>query len=279
MPRPFARLLPTLPQPLRMFCAATVALTVVGIVVRFVCAHFLHLTAYPYGFYVTRVDGLDLMTFYTRFQHVHSPDFFSTEWGPAYAYPGAVSPIYWLLFRVRHAQVPFVITGAGLTLLLAWYFARALEQRGVARRDARWFIVIALLCSYPLYFEFARGNVEIYMWVLTALAVYCIFKEHYWLGAGLLGLAIAMKLYPFVLLGLLIPRRKWLPIVFSIAVAVAYSLFGLWVINPDIAAAQHGVNVGLQSFQLLYATPYRPPHSGVDHSLYALIKRILGTGR
>ena len=80
-------------------------------------------------------------------------------------------------------------------------------------------------------------------------AIYCILKERYWLGAGLLGVAIAMKLYPFVLLGLLIPRRKWLPIVFSLAVAVLYSLFGLWVLCPDIATAQHGVNFGLQSFQ------------------------------
>ena len=276
MPRTSARLLPTLPQPLRVFCAATIALTLIGILVRFVCAHFLHLTGYPYGFYVTRADGLDLMTFYTRFQHVHSADFFSTEWGPAYAYPGAVSPVYWLLFRVRHAQIPFVLSGAGMTLAMAWLFVRALERRGIARRDSRWFVLIALLCSYPLYFEFARGNVEIYMWVLTAVAVYCFLRERYWLGAGLLGVAIAMKLYPFVLLGLLIPRRKWLPIVFSLAVAVLYSLFGLWVLCPDIATAQHGINFGLQSFQKLYATPYRPILSGVDHSLYALIKRVLG---
>ena len=276
MPRLFARALPTLPQPLRVFCAATVALTLVGIVTRFVCAHFLHLPDYPYGFYVTRADGLDLMTFYTRFQYVHSPDFFSPAHGPAYAYPGAVSPLYWLLFRVRHAQIPFVLSGAAFTLALAWSFLKALVRRGVSRPDACSFVAIALLCSYPFYFEFARGNVEIYMWVVTALAVYFILKDRPWLGAGLLGIAIAMKLYPFVLLGLLIPRRKYLPIVFSLVVAVLYSLFGLWVLCPDIATAQHGINAGLQSFQLLYVMPYRPILSGVDHSLYGLIKRVLG---
>ena len=55
-----------------------------------------------------------------------------------------------------------------MTLCYGVVFRPALERRGVARKDARWFVLIALLCSYPLYFEFARGNIEIYMWVLSA---------------------------------------------------------------------------------------------------------------
>ncbi len=276
MSRFFSRALPTLPQPLRVFCAASVVLTLIGMAARFVCAHFLHLAGYPWGYYVTRVDGLDLMTFYTRVQYVHTADFFSPAHGPAYAYPGAVAPIYWLLFRVRYAQIPFVLLGGGMTVVLGWLFARALERRGVARWDARWFVVITLLCSYPLYFEFARGNVEIFMWVLTAVAVYEIPRDRVWLGAGLLGIAIAMKMYPFVLLGLLLTRRRYGPIVFSVVVAVLYSVFGLWVVSPDIGTAWRGINFGLQSFQQLYVVPYRPILSGVDHSLYGLIKRVLG---
>ena len=276
MSLPFRRWLPTLPPLLRLFCAAAILLTLVGIVTRFLCANVFHLTSYPYGSYVTDVDGLDLMTFYPRFKHLHSPEFFSPESGPAYAYPAGVAPLYWLLFRVRYAQIPFVLLGAGITIVFAWFFARALEERGVSRHDARWFVLITGLCSYPFYFEFARGNVEIFMWMITAGAVYAILKDRVWLGASLLGIAIAMKIYPFVFVGLLFSRRKYAPIVFSILVAAAYSILSLWIVCPDISIASQGINHGLDSYRVLYVVPYRPLFSGVDHSLYALIKRILG---
>jgi hypothetical protein len=244
--------------------------------VRLICAKLLHLVDYPYGFYVPAADGGDLMTFYPRFQHFHSPEFFGGSHGPPYIYPAAVAPIYWLLYRVRHAQIPFVFFGAGVTFLYASFFDRALQRHGLSRRSAHWFTLIAGLCSYPFYFEFTRGNVEIFMWIITAGAIYAILHERPWLGSVLLGFAIAMKIYPFVFLALLFSRRKYVPIFLSFCVAGIYSLFALWAVCPDLTIAKQGIYKGLNTFRTDYVIPYRPFLSGVDHSLFGFLKRILG---
>ncbi len=267
-----------MPDLLRLFCAASAALTLLGLAVRVVCVYALHLYSYPYSFFALPHDGLgiDLMLFYVRFQHFHSVDFFAPQWGSQYAYPAAVAPIYWLFYRVRYAQIPFLLIVPGIMVVLLWKFTQALRRAGASRNDAVLFTAVCALCSYPFFFEFSRANMEIFMWLLSALAVYAILRDRLGLGSVLLGAAIAMKLYPFVLLGLFISRRRYRYVAYSVLAAALFTLASLWLLCPDIRIAWNGINAGVAQFQTRFVTHYLPVYSGVDHSLFALLKRILG---
>ena len=268
----------SLPKPLRLFALSSVVLTVIALVTRWVCAHLLGLRDYPYGLYALPHDGdgVDLMNFYVRFQQFHSMGFFSPGAGSMYAYPAPVALLYWVFYRVRYAQIPFLLVTAAIMAWLAWQFVQALHRRGLARRAALLFVGIACLCSYPFYFEFTRANMEIFMWLFAAAGVYAILRERPWLGAALLGVAISMKLYPFMLLGLLISRRQYRQAAFSIAVAAAVTLLALWLICPDVRFAWQNINAGVAQFQTKFVIAYWPAYIGVDHSLFGVFKRALG---
>jgi len=263
---------------LRLFCAGSVVLTVIGLLTRLVCFYLLHLTQYPYGLYTLphNGNGIDLMLFYVRFQRFHSPEFFSPAGGSVYAYPAAVAPLYWLFYRVRYAQIPFLLIATALVAGLAWLFTKVLRRHGLPQSAAYVFVTIAVVFSFPLYFEFMRANMELFMWLISASGVYAFLRGRLWLSAALLGIAIPMKLYPIILLGLFVSRRQYTQAVFSLLVAGITTLVCLWLICPDIHVAWKGINEGVQQFQVGNVVPYVPGILGVDHSLFALVKRVCG---
>lgn len=276
--RNISRAFRALPPALRLFTAGSVALTVLALMTRFFCAHVLHLTQYPYGLYALPHDGdgLDLMNFYLRFKAFHSRAFFQPGPLSMYAYPAPVALLYWVFYRVRYAQIPFLLVTASIMAFLAWKFAQALRRRGLERNAAYFFVTITCLCSYPFYFEFTRANMEIFMWLFTAAGVYFILRDRSWVGAALLGIAISMKLYPFIMLGLLISKRQYRQAAFSLLVAATVTLAALWLICPDVHYAWQNINAGVAQFETKFVIAYWPVYIGVDHSLFGVLKRALG---
>jgi hypothetical protein len=266
------------PPVLRFFLLGTAALFLLDFITWFICAHIVHLTAYPYGFYMVRhnEDGLDLMGYYVRFKQFHSVGFFRSDGGPVYAYPAGVAPFYWIFYRVRYAQIPFVLVSLTLLLTLAVLLARALERHGLSRKAARLFVGLSLVLSYPLYFECTRGNMELFMWLFSACGTYAVLRKRPWLGATLIGVATAMKLYPFILVGLLIARRKYWQTAFTFLVAAIMTYICYWLICPDISVSIAGIHDGMAKFQVKYVLAYWVGNLDWDHSLFGVVKRIVG---
>jgi hypothetical protein len=78
------------------------------------------------------------------------------------------------------------------------------------------------------------------LWIFAALGVWAFMRGKDDAAAVLWGLAAAMKLFPIVLLALLLPRRKWRAFAEGIATFVGATLWALWWLGPTMGVAWRG---------------------------------------
>jgi len=268
---------PQLPAALRFFALFSVGLTILAWVSILVC-RLLNLRDLPYGGYLLpRIyDYADMGILVPRFKYFHSSMFFSPNVGYPYLYPPAVAPFYKAFYLFHHPVIVFLLFLVVVLSSLAGLMVRALSRHGVPLLTAVVFSVVCVVFSYAFYFEVNRANMEIFIWLFSALGVYFFTRGHSWKASGFIGLAAAMKLFPIFYLGLLLSRRQYRQAFFGIFVAGVVSLISLWAICPDIRLSLHGILSGLHGFDLMYVQQYRPLEIGIDHSLFGFIKRVLG---
>ena len=80
-------------------------------------------------------------------------------------------------------------------------------RAGIGGATAILFPLTVLLASFPIAGLLQRGNIELFLWIVTATGVWMFVRGRDDAAAVLWGLAAALKLYPVVLLALLLPRK------------------------------------------------------------------------
>ena len=215
----------------------------------------------------------DFVAFSEAITHFGHPAFLNS--GYALMYPAPM----WVLYKIfysypAHPLLLFLAFILGSFLFSGFLLARALYRRGVPLVDAAIFIAVTLAVSYPLWFEIRLANFEICVWVVVTIGVWAFVKDHLYLAALCFGMAGAMKIFPFVYLGLLLSRRKYREIAFAALTAFITTLISLRLLGPDILNSWRHVQAGLNEFRHLYALRYLPFDIGFDHSLFALYKRF-----
>ena len=215
----------------------------------------------------------DFTIFFPAFQHFHSLRFFNEAFTFMYPAPvGVAFEIFFLLHRPLLLFGEFIV----LSFLVAGILlGRALLQRGVRPYQVFVFIACSLLLSYPLWFDLKQGNIEICVWVVVSLGVWAFFRGNTYGSAACFGIAGAMKIFPFVYLGLLISRRQYRQAVFAVILATITTLVSLWLLGGNIVATWHHVQYGVDQFRTIYMLHRREFEIGFDHSLFALYKRSL----
>jgi len=266
----------SLPPALRAFALAALALTLLCLGTEFVCAHFLHLNFIPYDglTFAPQYKYWDAIAFNTRFHHFHQPDFFSPAWGDSFLYPAPNAFFYRFFTLLPHSTACFLATIVLLCALCALWLERALERRGLARPQASLFAAIAFLTSYPAYFVYNRGNVEIFIWLLCAAGIFAFLRDRPWLAATLIACAAACKGYPFIYLGLLFARKQYLQTAYSVVLGMAINFFSLWAIAGNFTIGKNGVAAGVEQFRQIYILHSRFGEIGLDHSFFGQIKRL-----
>jgi hypothetical protein len=85
-----------------------------------------------------------------------------------------------------------------------------------------------LMTSYGFMFEVERGNIDLYALVFSLASVWLMirFPKSAWLPAAALAVAIGLKLYPAVLLVVLVWRYRWRALVPAVATIVAVMAVG-----------------------------------------------------
>jgi len=267
----------TLPPVLRFFCLWTVLLTVASFLSIAFCRYILHWAGYPYGAYLLPKAGdyVDLTMFYQLFQHFHSTEFFA-DGQYKYLYPAPVAPLYKLFYFFPHYTYVFLVFILCIACALGALLARTLVCRGVSRYGAITFALISVVFSYPIYFVFNRANMEIFVWLFSAVGIYMVLRNKSWLGAALIGVSASMKLFPFIYFALLLARRQYRQAVFGAVAAGVVTLASLWAVCPNLRVAITGIRSGLHGFTESYVLHYRPLEIGVDHSFFGMIKRFVG---
>ena len=267
-----------LPPALGLFWIATLALGLLCALSELISAFILHLNGVYTWPALPFYDCIDLRCFQRRFDHFHSPVFFSTAYdqGPAFGYPAPGALLYEAFFGPHfHPFILFfVVTLAGLAFLAA-LLLRSMHRSGVSPKTLVLFFLPVLVFSHPLWFEFLLANMEVCIVLILAAGVLAFLRGSTWLAATLFSIAGAIKIFPLVFLGLLLARKQYRQVAYALVLLIPITLLSLWLVCPNLAIANAGIESGLKSFQDSYVLVYRPQEIGFDHSLFALIKQFL----
>lgn len=214
----------------------------------------------------------DLWVYTANFKSFHTPNFFSPHVVP-FAYPPSTALLYRLFLpNLRHPAGLFdgciVVVVATLSIGLVLKF----RGLGIKGWQAGAYVSALAVFSAPLAFEFNRLNMEIFVFALESIAIYCLLKERYVAFGGLVGALISLKLYPFMLLALLLGRARtglaWLAAAVS---AVGLTLAGWWAETGSIPLSMQKTSAGMGKFSSKFVlTPGQA--DGWDHSIFGLIK-------
>ncbi len=216
----------------------------------------------------------DFTIFRINFSHFHSLKFFDRHEGWPFTYPAAAALIYEFFFGLFPRPLPaFLAFAVGTPVCVALLFGWALVKRGL-----RWFwafplVLLTLLSSYPFWFEWQRGNIEVALWAILVAAFFAYGRGRYTLSALLFGAAIAIKIYPFIFFGLLISRKKYWQAALGVVTGLLVNEICLHVVGPTYGAARAGIRAGLEFFTRTYLI--ESASYGFDHSLLGLIKAFL----
>lgn len=146
----------------------------------------------------------------------------------------------WLPHRAgiyTYAALNLGYAAAAIWLLRRWWHAMGPPRRAPLAALFAWPVLMAVR-----HLEFALGanQVTLVTLVLCVAGVTLVAHRRSWSGGALLGLAGLMKLLPFVLVGLLVLRRRWAAVG---GVAVAVLLFevvpSLLFFGPGGAIAEY----------------------------------------
>jgi hypothetical protein len=214
----------------------------------------------------------DFTIFRPHFAAFGTPQFWQPRSFP-FTYPASAAVAFEVFFSIpRHHLGPFLISLAAAALLGAWAAGRALLRRGLEFKSTLLFVGVALVSSYPFMFLFDRANIEIVNWIFVTFAIAALWCERWNLAGVLLGIAISLKLFPFVLLGLFLARRKYLAMIVAVGTAVAADIASLAILGPTIRIANQQIALGMQFFQSGYIAAIHKPELPFDHSLFAIVK-------
>jgi Glycosyltransferase family 87 len=153
-----------------------------------------------------------------------------------------------------------------------WGVARALIANGIGRRTAILFPLTLALMSFPIERLVIQGNIEIFLWIFAAAGTLAYLRGHDDVAAVFWGLAAASKLYPVVLLLLLLPHRKFRAFTIGVLVFVGVSALSMVYLGPDIATVWTGSLHSVFGYQQLRAAELSTRELHANHSLFLLIK-------
>lgn len=90
--------------------------------------------------------------------------------------------------------------------------------------------------TYPFLFTVDRGNLEILLFIFLLLFMYFYIRENYALSAVFLAVAIAMKLFPVVLVVAYLPKKKYGELAISIGIAAILTMGSLALFKGGFVA-------------------------------------------
>ncbi|HEY5329590.1 MAG TPA: glycosyltransferase family 87 protein [Acidobacteriaceae bacterium] len=219
----------------------------------------------------------DLTEYFSTFRLVHTAAFFDSTSlvYPAVAYPPFGAAMFAVLYAFSRPVVAYMAL-AGLWMALAWLgVRRALLREGVGRVVALMFPVSILVASFPIEGLLQRANVELFLWIFTAMGMWAYLRGRDDAAAILWGLAAAGKFYPVILLVLFLPRKKMRAFGLGVAAFIAATLASAAYFGPTIRVALQGALHNTFGYQGVRVAEWGRHDLGTNHSFFTLLKVVV----
>ena len=269
-----------IPPAMLVFWVCVMAMTLLSVAYTFVATYVLRLD-YPYGLPLFFADDrwFDFTVYHDRFQHFRTAAFWDAYEYP-FTYPAPLAVVYALLYRIPHALRYYLVAYAAATASAMLMLRRGLVERGVANSAAILFTLTLVLTNYPLRTLFESANTEGIAAMLVAFGVYAVLRERCWLGAALIALAGTLKIFPFILLALLLSKRRYREFAWGLCVAAVVTVASLAYVGPSIADAQEHISAGIRYVKYTFIFSVNPAAVTFNHSLFTLVKfAVVGVER
>lgn len=162
-----------------------------------------------------------------------------------------VTYVFALIFGALHKPGLLLFLILSLTATVAYFY----NQSGIAadstinRLSKMRFTFVLTVMSYPLLFELDRANFESLTFLLIAACVLLIGRGRLGLSAAALALAIAMKGYPVIFVGLYLPSRHYREGTAAIILSIAMCVVCFSALHGGLAENIHSFAKDLQAFQ------------------------------
>jgi len=218
----------------------------------------------------------DLWCYHAQFVHLHSPDFFKYTFTEMFPYPpGSAFPfaVFNNLLPHFHTIPYLVITLLGIATLVS-LFVKRLRELDVKGWRLYALSVAPLLLMFPFQFVYTTGNIEIVLFLLLIFGVLAFLRGHFVTAAILIGFCASMKMYPFVLIALFIPVRRYREMALAAVTFVVSIVGGLWLMCPDIPFAWRASREALQINRMEMMQNFLFIQTAADHSIWGLVKTI-----
>jgi len=261
-----------LPPAMLLFLIAIATMTLLSTAYTLIATYILKLP-YPYGLPLFFADDrwFDFTIYHDRFMHFRTPAFWDAYEYP-FTYPAPLAVLYAALYKIPHVLRYYLVAYAAAVVSAGLILRRALVARGIGNAAAILFIAAFFALNYPLRTLFESANTEGIVAILAAFGVFYILRDRCYLGATLIALAGTLKIFPFILLALLLSKRRYREFFFALAVAFAVNLGSLAIVGPTIAEAQRRIAAGIHYVQVTFIYSVNPAAVTFNHSLFTLVK-------
>jgi Glycosyltransferase family 87 len=216
----------------------------------------------------------DLLEDVPTFRLLHTAAFFDPTNTAPVAYPPFGTVQLALLYSSGHPVIFFLLLAVSGLGFAIWGVGRALVAVGIDRRVAALFPLTLALVSFPVERLVVQGNIEIFLWIFAAAGAWAYLRDHDDVAAIFWGLAAASKLYPAVLLLLLLARRKFRAFTIGMLVFVAATALSAEYLGPDLATAWRGSLHNVFGYQQLRAVELSTREMNANHSWFLLVKLV-----
>lgn len=221
------------------------------------------------------ISGADRFRDFTNFDPV--TERFVLDAKPTIIYPAPMMCVFLLFFRVfpapLNAYLIFIIISAmyGAACLIL-----AVSHSNVNRLLLAGVVGVSVILSYPLMFVLERANLEGFVWAVLAIGLTEFVARHHKTAGVLFALAASMKMFPGVLLLLLLARKRYKELAISVVAFAVFTVIALRLLGPSIPGEIREVRAGAERMMSTkYLMAYRGPEIGYDHSLFSVVKQLL----
>lgn len=261
-----------LPRVLRWFWIGSVVAFVLMVLVNYLE----YLAGVPWDERSPMADPLfgDLLEFVSKFQLAHTTGFFRSTAFSGIAYPPLGAVFYALIYSFGH-PVMFYLGIFALWLGIAIAGVRGhLIDFGINRTTAILFPLTLIAVSYPVEGLVQRGNIELFVWIFTATGVWAFLRGRDKTAAMLWGLAAAAKLYPIILLALLVTKMRWKAFILGLGAFLISSILSMAYMGPTMSVALKRSLRNVFGYQDIRASLWSGHEFAANHSAFVPVKFV-----
>jgi len=219
----------------------------------------------------------DLLEYAPTFRLLHTAGFFDHAGRSPVAYPPFGAVLFAAFYAVGRPVVLYLAMLAAGLASAVWGVRRGLIRSGIGHGTALLFPLTVAVVSFPIAGLVQRGNIELVVWGFAAAGVWAWWHRRDDAAGLLWGLAAAMKLYPVVLLLLLLPRGRWRAFAVGVAAFAGVSVAAMAWLGPTAAVAWHGSIANVFGYQGVRVGEWSLHELAANHSAFGLVK-VLAVG-